>query len=91
MGISPAAIAGTSVGAIIGGAYAAGIKGRAFWNHLLRVLSNRCDVMSKLLRARVGRFIPRGAVETGCSWSDGHSRVVSSSLISDKLLIDGGL
>jgi NTE family protein len=28
MGISLAAIAGTSVGAIIGGAYAAGIKGR---------------------------------------------------------------
>jgi NTE family protein len=34
--------------------------------------------------------IPRGAVETGCSRSDGHSRVVSSSLISDKLLIDSG-
>jgi len=56
MGISPAAIAGTSVGAIVGGAYAAGIKGRAIWNHLLRVLSNRSDVMGKLLRARMGRF-----------------------------------
>ena len=56
MGISPVAIAGTSMGAIIGGAYAAGIKGRAIRNHLLRVLSNRSDVMSKLLRARVGRF-----------------------------------
>jgi NTE family protein len=56
MGISPVAIAGTSMGAIIGGAYAAGIAGRGIRNHILRVLSNRSDVMSKLLRARVGRF-----------------------------------
>ena len=56
MGISPVAIAGTSMGAIIGGAYAAGIQGRAIRTHILRVLSNRSDVMSKLLRARVGRF-----------------------------------
>jgi NTE family protein len=56
MGISPVAIAGTSIGATIGGAYAAGIQGRAIRTHILRVLSNRSDVMSKLLRARVGRF-----------------------------------
>jgi len=56
MGISPVAIAGTSMGAIIAGAYASGIAGRAIRNHILRVLSNRSDVMSKLLRARVGRF-----------------------------------
>ena len=56
MGICPVAIAGTSMGAIIGGAYAAGIEGRAIRTHILRVLRNRSDVMSKLLRARVGRF-----------------------------------
>ena len=56
MGISPVAIAGTSMGAVIGGAYAAGIAGRAIRTHILRVLRNRSDVMSKLLRARVGRF-----------------------------------
>jgi NTE family protein len=56
MGISPVAIAGTSMGAIIGGAYAAGIEGRGIRTHILRVLRNRSDVMSKLLRARVGRF-----------------------------------
>jgi NTE family protein len=56
MGISPVAIAGTSMGAIIGGAYAAGIEGRSIRAHILRVLRNRSDVMSKLLRARVGRF-----------------------------------
>jgi NTE family protein len=46
IGISPVAIAGTSMGAIIGGAYAVGIKGRAIRDHLLRVSSNRSDVMS---------------------------------------------
>jgi NTE family protein len=56
MGICPVAIAGTSMGAIIGAAYAAGIKGRAIRTHILRVLRNRSGVMSKLLRARVGRF-----------------------------------
>ena len=44
MGTSHVAIAGTSMGAIIGGAYASGIAGRAIRNHILRVLeqSLRC-------------------------------------------------
>ncbi len=56
MGIRPVAIAGASMGAVVGAAYAAGIEGRAIRTHILRVLRNRSDVMSKLLRARVGRF-----------------------------------
>jgi NTE family protein len=56
MGIRPAAIAGTSMGAIVAAAYAAGVEGRAIRTHILRVLRNRSGVMSKLLRARVGRF-----------------------------------
>ena len=56
MGIRPTAIAGTSMGAIVAAAYAAGIEGKAIRSHILRVLRNRSDVMSKLLRARVGRF-----------------------------------
>jgi NTE family protein len=55
MGICPVAIAGTSMGAVIDGAYAAGIEGRVIGAHILRVFRNRSDVMSKLLRARVGR------------------------------------
>lgn len=50
------AIAGTSMGAVIGAAYAAGIEARAIRTHILRVLRNRSDVMSKLLRRGVGRF-----------------------------------
>lgn len=63
MGIRPVAIAGISMRAVVGAAYAAGIEGRAIRTHILRVLRNRSDVMSKLLRARVGRFadlVPRG-------------------------------
>lgn len=56
MGIRPVAIAGTSMGAVIGAAYGAGLEARAIRAHVLRVLRNRSDVMGKLLRARVGRF-----------------------------------
>jgi NTE family protein len=56
MGIRPVAIAGTSMGAVIGAAYAAGLEARTIRAHVLRVLRNRSDVMGKLLRARVGRF-----------------------------------
>jgi NTE family protein len=56
MKIRPVAIAGTSMGAVIACAYAVGIEARAIRTHILRVLRNRSDVMSKLLKARVGRF-----------------------------------
>ncbi len=56
LGIKPVAITGTSIGAIIGAAYAAGHTGRALRSHLLRVFSRRHHAMAKLLEARVGRF-----------------------------------
>ncbi len=56
LGIRPAAIAGTSMGAVIGAAYSAGLEARSIRGHVLRVLRNRSDVMGKLLKARVGRF-----------------------------------
>src|SRR5208337_4078532 len=56
LGIRPAAIAGTSMGAVIGAAYAAGLEARIIRSHILRVLRKRSDVIGKLLRARVGRF-----------------------------------
>ena len=56
LGVRPVAITGTSIGAIVGAAYAAGHSGRALRSHLLRVLRRRHRVMSLLLDARVGRF-----------------------------------
>jgi NTE family protein len=56
LGVTPAAIAGTSIGAMIGAAYAAGMSGRDIRAYVLGALRNRGEVMRKLLRARVGRF-----------------------------------
>ncbi len=53
-GIRPVAIAGTSIGAIIGGAYAAGYSAKAIREHALKVFRDRADVMARLFRARVG-------------------------------------
>ena len=56
LGVTPAAIAGTSIGAMVGAACAAGMSGRDIRAYALGALRNRREVMGKLLRARVGRF-----------------------------------
>jgi NTE family protein len=56
LGIRPVAIAGSSIGAVLGAAYAAGVSGREIRLHVLAALRNRAEVMSRLLRARVGRI-----------------------------------
>ncbi|MGD0722176.1 MAG: patatin-like phospholipase family protein [Roseiarcus sp.] len=56
LGVEPVALAGTSIGAIIGAAYAAGIAADELRAHTLVVMRNRSQVMAKLLKARVGRF-----------------------------------
>ena len=56
LGLQPSIIAGTSMGAIVGAAYAAGNSGAALRQHVLATLRNRPDVMARLLKARVGRF-----------------------------------
>jgi NTE family protein len=53
-GIRPAAIAGSSIGAIIGAAYAAGYSAKAIRDHTLKRFRDRTDVMSRLFQARVG-------------------------------------
>lgn len=55
-GVKPARIAGTSMGAILGAAYAAGVPGRALREHLLDILRDKPRVMSRLLQARVGKL-----------------------------------
>ncbi len=64
LGVRPKAISGTSIGAIIGAAYAAGIEAKHLHAHVLDAMRNRSQVMGKLLKARVGRFadlVLRGA------------------------------
>ncbi len=56
LGVAPSAIAGTSIGAMIGAAYAAGMSGREIRAYALGAVRSRGEMMGKLLRARVGRF-----------------------------------
>jgi NTE family protein len=56
LGIVPVALAGTSIGAIIGAVYAAGHSGKDLRQHVTELFRDRTDIMSKLFRARVGRL-----------------------------------
>jgi NTE family protein len=56
MGLRPVAIAGTSIGAIIGAGYAAGMTGRDMRRYAIHIAHNRTDVMRRMMRARAGKF-----------------------------------
>jgi NTE family protein len=56
MGVRPVAIAGTSIGAAIGAAYAAGMTGKAMRRHVIDVAHRRADTVAKLLAARAVSF-----------------------------------
>jgi NTE family protein len=52
MGVRPAAIAGTSFGALIGAAYAAGMSGKDIRRHVLKLAHDRSATFSRLIAAR---------------------------------------
>lgn len=52
MGIRPAAITGTSIGAMFGAAYAAGLSAKAIRAHTEETLSQRFDLVRQLFTAR---------------------------------------
>lgn len=56
LGLRPVAIAGASMGAVVGAAWAAGVSGREMRAHVQSLVRNRADLMARVLRARVGRF-----------------------------------
>ena len=56
LGIRPVAIAGSSIGAIMGAGMAAGMSGRDIRHYAHTVLSNRAEVLSRMWRARPGSF-----------------------------------
>jgi NTE family protein len=56
LGVRPVAIAGTSIGAIVGAAYAAGIPAADLRAHVHTALRNRTRVFARLIEARVGRI-----------------------------------
>jgi len=56
LGIRPVEIAGTSIGAILGAAYAAGVTGAELRAHVLKDYRDRAEVMTRLFQTRVGRI-----------------------------------
>ncbi|CAH1654997.1 Patatin-like phospholipase family protein [Hyphomicrobiales bacterium] len=56
LGIKPTRIAGCSIGAIIGAAYAAGLSGRDLREHVLSTFRDRAPTIARLLEARIGRL-----------------------------------
>jgi NTE family protein len=56
LGVRPVAVSGCSIGAIVGAAYAAGMRAQDIHAHVKAVTRNRSSMMANLLRARVGRF-----------------------------------
>jgi NTE family protein len=54
MAIKPVAIAGTSIGALVGAAYAAGMRGKDIRRHVIALAHNRGETTRRLLAARAG-------------------------------------
>ena len=57
MGIRPVAIAGTSIGALIGAPYAAGMSGKEIRTHVTALARDRGSLFGKLIAARAGGSI----------------------------------
>jgi NTE family protein len=56
MGVRPAAIAGASIGALIGAAYAAGLSGKEIRRHVIALAHDRSAIFRRLMTARAGRI-----------------------------------
>ena len=56
LGLRPARIAGASMGAILGAAYAGGVSGKELRAHAQGLLRDRAATMARLLQARVGAW-----------------------------------
>jgi NTE family protein len=54
MGVKPSAIAGTSIGALVGAAYAAGMRGKDLRRHVLGFAHDRGETTRRLISARAG-------------------------------------
>ena len=65
MGVRPAAIAGTSIGALIGAAYAAGMTGKEIRRYVIGLAHKRGEVWRRLITARAGTFSNLFAVGVG--------------------------
>ena len=54
MGVRPVAVAGTSIGALIGAAYAAGMRGKDIRHYVITLAHNPGEIRRRLMKARAG-------------------------------------
>ncbi len=54
MGVKPKAIAGTSIGALLGAAYASGLSGKNIRHHVLALAHGRGELRRRFIKARAG-------------------------------------
>jgi NTE family protein len=54
LGIKPVAVAGTSIGALVGAAYAAGMSGKELRRHVISLAHDRGEITRRLIAARTG-------------------------------------
>jgi len=54
LGVAPVAIAGASIGALIGASYAAGMAGKDIRRHVIALAHDRGEIFRRLVAARVG-------------------------------------
>lgn len=56
LGVKPCCISGTSIGALIGGAYAAGLSGDDIHAHIIGLLATREDLWKKIFSSKITEF-----------------------------------
>ncbi|NVO16789.1 MAG: patatin-like phospholipase family protein [Rhodoplanes sp.] len=56
LGVKPVAISGSSIGAVMGAAYAAGMSPRALRRHVIAMVQDRATLIRRLLGARAAGF-----------------------------------
>ena len=56
MGVKPSTIAGTSIGALIGAAYASGMRGKDIRHHVIGLAHDRAETVRRLMLARAGKL-----------------------------------
>jgi NTE family protein len=81
LGIKPVTIAGASIGAMVGAAYAAGVPAKAMCAHAHDVLRDRATLMSALIQSRSGRL-------TGMLSAFGNPFLVDGEKFLDRLWPD---
>ncbi|MEZ5787106.1 MAG: patatin-like phospholipase family protein [Xanthobacteraceae bacterium] len=73
LGVTPTAIAGSSIGAVMAAPYAAGLSGRAIRRHVTSMVHNRAELLRRLLSARAAPW----------------SRFLRAPLGQNPILLDG--